>query len=456
MKKIYLQEQSLKLLIEAMSLDDIYKKYYSSISSEDFDKIVQADPTWNSEKPKKMGKYTKWLFRLYTSNKLKIEDLYKAREYLDYFNRYKQRLELKDIGQYSSLQSLYLAIRPFMENSRQPTSHKDEIRQIKEGAEKVYEDDKWLIVVPHTQEASCYYGKGTEWCTAANKSYNLFDDYNEEGPLYININKTNNKKYQFHFETESFMDETDAEIAHPIAKTIGLSEGAQKWYLDNVSQSSLIFKKIIPLLCGDDENDAYFYISYNMFTDTYQLYYEGKPMGNTIAPLSREEHYYECKTLFYDHYGLFDNTNGKMTLVLINKDYEVVLYSETIDEAEVITNREIYLDGSILRVINNGEYQIVSTEEGKDIFSVKNPAMILDTQHVASRDKCLTIYNNGKAILYDGDVETDVFDIDKNMLNKQICYTESDSDDIFVRVSQNKTLVFNGWTLELEQEITDD
>lgn len=190
-----------------------------------------------------MGKYTKWLFRLYTSNKLKIEDLYKAREYLDYFDRYKQRLELKDIGQYSSLQSLYLAIRPFMENSRQPTSHKDEIRQIKEGAEKVYEDDKWLIVIPHTQEASCYYGKGTEWCTAANKSYNLFDDYNEEGPLYININKTNNKKYQFHFETESFMDETDAEIAHPIAKTIGLSEGAQKWYLDNVSQSSLIFKK---------------------------------------------------------------------------------------------------------------------------------------------------------------------------------------------------------------------
>lgn len=179
-------------------------------------------------------------------------------------------------------------------------------------------------------------------------------------------------------------------------------------------------------------------------------------MGNTILPLSREEHYYECKTLFYDHYGLFDNTNGKMTLVLINKDYEVVLYSETIDEVEVITNREIYLDGSILRVINNGEYQIVSTEEGKDIFSVKNPAMILDTQHVASRDKCLTIYNNGKAILYDGDVETDVFDIDKNMLNKQICYTESDSDDIFVRVSQNKTLVFNGWTLELEQEITDD
>lgn len=456
MKKIYLQEQSLKLLIEAMSLDDIYKKYYSSISSEDFDKIVQADPTWNSEKPKKIGKYTKWLFRLYTSNKLKIEDLYKAREYLDYFNRYKQRLELKDIGQYSSLQSLYLAIRPFMENSRQPTSHKDEIRQIKEGAKKVYEDDKWLIVVPHTEEASCYYGKGTQWCTAANKSYNLFDDYNEEGPLYININKTNNKKYQFHFETESFMDETDTEIAHPIAKTIGLSEGAQKWYLDNVSQSSLIFKKIIPLIDDINETDAYLYISYNMFTDTYQLYCNNKPMGNTILPLSHEDYYCERQHLFYDHYGLFDNTNGKMTLVLINKDFEAVLYSETIDEAEVITNQRIYLDGSILRVINNGEYQIVSTEEGKDIFSVKNPAMILDTQHVAPRDKCLTIYNNGKAILYDGDVETDVFNIDKNMLNKQICYTESDSDDIFVRVSQNKTLVFNGWTLELEEEITDD
>lgn len=38
------------------------------------------------------------------------------------------------------------------------------------------EKDKWLIVVPLDKDASCFYGRGSSWCTAS-KSDNYFDQY---------------------------------------------------------------------------------------------------------------------------------------------------------------------------------------------------------------------------------------------------------------------------------------
>ena len=35
------------------------------------------------------------------------------------------------------------------------------------------------------QEASCYIGQGTRWCTAASKSTNYFSEYNANGPLLV-------------------------------------------------------------------------------------------------------------------------------------------------------------------------------------------------------------------------------------------------------------------------------
>ena len=53
------------MLFEAASLGDIYQKYYSQIPEETFRQIVSADPTYNVEKPDKMGKFGKWLLNLY-------------------------------------------------------------------------------------------------------------------------------------------------------------------------------------------------------------------------------------------------------------------------------------------------------------------------------------------------------------------------------------------------------
>ena len=210
------ESQAMNLLFEAASIQDIYQKYYSDIPEDTFQQIISADPTYNVEKPNKMGKFGKWLLTLYQKQNLKIEDLYKAKDYLSTFIKFNVKLQKRDIMKYHSLQELYQTIEPFLKNPQQAVTKAEEIRNIKEGAEKVYEDGKWLVVVPHTEESACYYGKGTQWCTAADKSNNMFDSYNKDGLLYINILKGTNTKYQFHFETQQFMDATDKPIQQPI------------------------------------------------------------------------------------------------------------------------------------------------------------------------------------------------------------------------------------------------
>ena len=37
----------------------------------------------------------------------------------------------------------------------------------------------------------------------------MFDEYNQHGPLYVFHDKKANKKYQFHFNSNQFMNEHD-------------------------------------------------------------------------------------------------------------------------------------------------------------------------------------------------------------------------------------------------------
>ena len=214
-----------------MLTDIVRQKYYSDIPENDFWKIVRADPT--SLQGKRIGKYSKWLFRIYRDmvesvlkKRFVKEDLTKSTEYLKDFDRYKNRLSMsqRDINSYDSLSDLYLAIKSFRDTEKPITS-----RDIKSGAEKVYEDERWLVVIPYTKEASCLYGANTQWCTAARKD-NAFKEYNENGYLYINIDKKNNCKYQFHFESNQFMDETDNRIKSPILSTIGATDKLVDFY----------------------------------------------------------------------------------------------------------------------------------------------------------------------------------------------------------------------------------
>jgi len=319
------ESQALSLLFEAASLGDIYQKYYSQIPEETFRQIISADPTYNVEKPDKMGKFGKWLLNLYQKGALKNEDLYKAKDYLSTFVKFNAKINQKDINKYSNLPELYKAIEPFIANPEQSTSKSDEVRKIKEGAQKVYEDAKWLVIVPHTQEASCYYGKGTQWCTAADVSDNMFDYYNEKGNLYINILKGTNTKYQFHFETNSFMDEHDDYIPHPVTQSIGLTKELQDFYIRKYGM-----KASVPLTTKYDLED-FTKIDNNYFvgSDYWRLYKfdENKQTFEVICDL---EYYYPDESV---EFAPSRTTNGTILVRKFNTMASTINFFDTETES---------------------------------------------------------------------------------------------------------------------------
>ena len=216
-KEVFLSEAK-------MSLDDVYNNYYSDIDKNIFLAAVNSDPTSKRTDDGNIigiGKYVKWILKLVKQGKWKPGDSVETIEFLGLFDKRKNQLpqEYRDINRYKSVYELGNIVSGHTVKNR---------NEVKQDVEKVYEDDQWLVVIPHTKEAACYYGKGTEWCTAATESDNMFDYYNNKGLLYINIDKVNNCKYQFHFETNSFMDENDSSIK---PNSIGLSDGVINYYI---------------------------------------------------------------------------------------------------------------------------------------------------------------------------------------------------------------------------------
>ena len=61
--------------------------------------------------------------------------------------------------------------------------------------DKVWENDKVVIVKPSRKDKSCKYGAGTKWCTAARGHSNYFNTYHDQGvELYYLIPKDRNDK----------------------------------------------------------------------------------------------------------------------------------------------------------------------------------------------------------------------------------------------------------------------
>ena len=69
-------------------------------------------------------------------------------------------------------------------------TRKEKETEAKEGVDKLYEDERWLLVKPNTYEGSCYYGSSTKWCTASKDYPKHFKDYTSTGNLFYIIDKS--------------------------------------------------------------------------------------------------------------------------------------------------------------------------------------------------------------------------------------------------------------------------
>jgi hypothetical protein len=171
---------------------------------QDIDTIISAleqmDPTTNKQ-------YVEWLARQYIKQQFRLEDYPRVNDVLVKFEQIKNKLAQKDINQYT-FRSLEEVI-----DKEFNVELKDEVDDTDvPGVKNLYKGSLGRLDVPMTKEAAKLLGKGTKWCTAAEKN-NMFNYYSEKGPLYVWRDKSGDK-YQFHFETRQFMNSRDNPIPH--------------------------------------------------------------------------------------------------------------------------------------------------------------------------------------------------------------------------------------------------
>lgn len=175
-------------------------------------KLHEADPTSHKA-------YAPWLASRYASGGInKIEDFDRAHAALNKFHDAKTRKKLgdhginADINQYKDLSSLETEV------AKIPTemSAKEKARITKDNETTKVDEKHWSVITPHTENASCLYGRGTTWCTAATASRNYFNHYNKDGPMHILIPKNpayEGEKYQYHAHSNQFMNEQDKPVS---------------------------------------------------------------------------------------------------------------------------------------------------------------------------------------------------------------------------------------------------
>jgi len=188
-KESYSLNKISDLLLEGRK-EDILKKY--GIDEETTDVInyfSDKDPSGNN-------KYLEWMFKNWAG-------LGKNRDYspldtevvdiIELFHKNIQRIKNKDINSYSFLK---------LKETVKEAEEKRKMSELKKEAKKqktvIYDDDRWLVVSPHSWKASCYYGAGTKWCVTSKDTSTHWSNYSKNSTFFYVIDKTKTKKDRYY------------------------------------------------------------------------------------------------------------------------------------------------------------------------------------------------------------------------------------------------------------------
>ena len=180
-----------------------------------FAHLAGFDPTREAkDKPYRyLGRLCEW----YAAGAVSAEDLYKVRDNLALFDELKRKNKLppehRDIGRCADPATLFQRVKPFMDvpSLSLRDLKREERGRIEAETTVLYGGPEVRILIPHSEAAACFWGRGTSWCTAATRSDNRFAHYNAKGPLVVYV-LPDGTRYQGH-RSSKLMDAAD--IAQP-------------------------------------------------------------------------------------------------------------------------------------------------------------------------------------------------------------------------------------------------
>jgi len=194
------------ILLREGRKEDLKKKYSSKFvgREDDLDFILNISDLQDFN-----HKYTDWVLKNMDMESEQFDsDVEETVSLIVDFDKYQSQLPKKDINQYVSINELEKVI-TFIRT-------KKEEKELEKQIDKIYEDDKFVVVKPKSESASCKYGSNTKWCVTS-KGSGHFGRYTagRQG-LYFVINKakSTNKNYSkvaIHFDDGGSMRYWDAQ-----------------------------------------------------------------------------------------------------------------------------------------------------------------------------------------------------------------------------------------------------
>ena len=177
---------SLKTILLEGRVEDVYTKRISD-GSPQIEKIYYDEIVPGSASINPNHKYLDWITKNWSPTDVEGDEIiHNLKEILlavSKFDTQNQRLKVKDLNQYRDIDQLFDVLQKLGQTARRTVEISDEV-------DRIYEDNRFVVVVPKTHKSSCYYGAGTKWCTASKDTDSHFSNYKSGGELYYIIDKT--------------------------------------------------------------------------------------------------------------------------------------------------------------------------------------------------------------------------------------------------------------------------
>ena len=218
-----------RLIEEGRDPVEVLRYKYQDVPSRILDAVISIDPT-------KKKSYSQWVLSKWHDESGKISEYINdgRLQRLFAFMHRQKAVQAQSLPSVEGAVEMYVPNFPVWHKTEEPTVWVANIGKMVDSSlandfDIVYQSNEWMVAVPNTYEAECQLGEGMHWCTANafgnGKSYYMqyLRDYG--GKYYVNIDlregetsKDNGKeypytRYQFHFESNQFMDQHDDPIS---------------------------------------------------------------------------------------------------------------------------------------------------------------------------------------------------------------------------------------------------
>ena len=237
------------------------------------------------------------------------------------FDKYQSQLEKKDINQYKTFHELEKVLEPFQTKEKE--------KELEKSADKIYEDNKFVVIKPKTEEASCKYGSNTKWCVTSKGSGHFGRYTSGRQLLYFIINKakSTNKNYSkvaLHFDDGGNIRYWDTQDSPMSQREIDVFEYAFPEMIESIKNDYKVFAGSMTdkfltesfNTIGENSVERENYLNSNYDLITYIRGFQNIPnlgFGHSEAHLSISL-YSPDKTLSIDKYKVFIRYKSKNEL----------------------------------------------------------------------------------------------------------------------------------------------